>query len=434
MNPSRKRLLLTISVFLMLRTVVIFLVGNKGDTTLYYNVLERYFKQGLSFYSVNEYPYPYPPLTIPLILIPYFLSTNFSWFFRFFLIGMLCFDIINIKLLYKIGAEKLALNNQELNRLLFCYVFFGSFLLLIIYSRYDLIIATTFLLMMFFYKSSGRGRAKIYLTAAGGFLIKLVPIFWLPILLILEIFGFSKEKNRLKNFLNPVFLFFIPVSVVIIVVDYISQGELINAIFVGHANRGIQVESVWATPLFLYDHFVLKTSQLNITEDYGAHHISNSFVPPFWLWGSRYLGFILIFIFCLIFIYLYKKILIQKPNFKLSFNLYFLLSFSLLLILVSTQKVLSPQFFIWVLPGFCLWLVKKNSWLFFQGIFLVYFLTFMDFPLGYPGLIRKLPSSIFFVAIRNLFLIIISTCIVRDSIKALRTEGKLPINLIKHQT
>jgi hypothetical protein len=169
-----------------------------------------------------------------------------------------------------------------------------------------------------------------------------------------------------------------------------------------HQMRGIQLESTWATPFMLHRAFD-PSDRLTIDSNYGAQHLNSSTIPSFYIGLSKYLG---IFVFLFIAWVLWR---IRHFNWPKEFQL--LTALLALLIFLTTQRVLSPQFFIWLMPFLAMGLVIFNRWSWWFLTFFIYFLTFYGFRFGYWNYVSFSPYFTVVMSARNLLLVIL-TCFV----------------------
>ena len=84
---------------------------------------------------------------------------------------------------------------------------------------------------------------------------------------------------------------------------------------------------------------------------------------------------------------------------------HFYLITATLLGFMATQRVLSPQFFLWVMAPLALIVVHRRSWLWAAGVITLYTLTWMGFDRHYVDLARIDRFAVHIVAARNIVLI-----------------------------
>lgn len=174
-----------------------------------------------------------------------------------------------------------------------------------------------------------------------------------------------------------------------------------------HGERGIQIQSTWATPLFI--RYLLSSSKaLEIVTNYGAQHIHESFVSGLYVFISKYFGFSFLSLFYIFYFFYYRRLKQKNPQYKIQADFYFLTLFAILIFLLISQRVLSPQFFIWVIPGFCIFIILSSKRIFYLFLtFTIYALTFLEFD-NYWMLVYLKTPGIMVNIFRNLFLIIAS--------------------------
>src|SRR5690606_19635513 len=83
------------------------------------------------------------------------------------------------------------------------------------------------------------------------------------------------------------------VAVFIFVYDQWIGGALIKSLML-HSDRGIQIESLWATPLMLWKAFV-PGAPISVANNHGAQHLAG--VAEIYVQISRYAGFVALGLF-----------------------------------------------------------------------------------------------------------------------------------------
>ncbi len=91
-------------------------------------------------------------------------------------------------------------------------------------------------------------------------------------------------------------------------------------------------------------------------------------------------------------------------------KLFFQAIFIVLLILLSFQRVLSPQFFIWCIPGFSILCLGKKHYCYI--VMIIFATTSITYDIGFLELANMNPLFIYITFIRNLLLVLITLMIV----------------------
>jgi hypothetical protein len=171
-----------------------------------------------------------------------------------------------------------------------------------------------------------------------------------------------------------------------------------SSVFTYHGQRGIQIESLYAT-LAMIAHFVGLPAR--VTHEYGAYQISNSFTPLF----SRAAPFIMVLSLVAIYFSFWNAVRKSKEPSVVMIAFSWSITTSLLAFMVF-NKVLSPQFLLWLYPLAAIisaGMRRPAFWVTFW--LLTAAASTMIFPYHYLELIELRPLAILLLAARNLLLV-----------------------------
>jgi glycosyl transferase family 87 len=265
LGAGRRSILLLVGVFIVTRLVLAVLAdspdrygtaGTKvvGDVDVYRGWADSIVDEHRTPYS--EVAIEYPPAVLPFALAPK-LAGDESY--RKAFIGlMLLVDVAGLAGLYVIGRRRGSLLGPWLWAL--GVVALGP----IVYLRLDLIpaVATIWALE--------RASAHRWIQSGAwlglGFVAKIYPIFILPVVVIMS------PKRR------SVVLGAVAVTVVALAPYAFSIDSLFTSVVKYHAERGLQVESVWGAVLLAAGHFGYGTV---IEYNFGAFHLASAISPLF---------------------------------------------------------------------------------------------------------------------------------------------------------
>ena len=290
----------------------------------------------------------------------------------------------------------------------------------LLYDRLDIVIATIFMGIIYFYSGTEKHRLIVYGLCTIGILFKLMPIFFIPIIFITDLWRARKDdkKSSIKVFLYPL-LTLCACAAFLYLYNLAVNGNLFVCLL-AHSKRGIQLESIWASPLLVLQS-ILHWKEFGIVYNYGAFHLSKKIVPHAYLLFAKYTGFVLLFVF-----YFYYFFVVRAERTKRTeatkdiAKIFFYGCFIVLLLIVSFQRVLSPQFLIWCIPGFCIMSAGKKKYFFILTIIL-YTLTYLVYDIAFIKLLHMSPMFIYITFIRNLYLIFITLL----ALKLLQLDGRL---------
>jgi hypothetical protein len=114
-----------------------------------------------------------------------------------------------------------------------------------------------------------------------------------------------------------------------------------------HIQRGIQIESTWASPLLIAK-ILVPEMDISAGFSFGSFHLNGS-ISPFYMSAAKKLGIILLIGF-----YVAIARALRERGFferKMFAAVFALGTYASVALTVATQRVLSPQFMIWLLPG-----------------------------------------------------------------------------------
>ena len=279
----------------------------------------------------------------------------------------------------------------------FLYTLFTLIMFRLLYHRLDLVVALIFTTSLFFFEAKNpKLKTSFFINALAGFFYKIVPVFTLPIAIIFK----SINSNKMVKMICLQSLFFIASLILIIcALEIYTDYNFIKNMMI-HAQRGIQVESTYSS--FLMFNNLLHNEHSSLYNGFGSWNIKSGFYLEI---IAKFLGnFVLLFFYAAIFWILFK----QERKIIISENHFLDATLITILLLLSFQKVLSMQFFVWLAPIAAIWLARNDSRRFlaiFSFIFLASSFIFSD----YLNLIEEKPIFVIALFLRNNLLVII-TC------------------------
>jgi hypothetical protein len=258
------------------------------------------------------------------------------------------------------------------------------------YDRFDLVIALGFAAIASLHDPE-RGPSRISYWLEGlGAAVKGVPAAWFPLTA-----GADLSRNRRRALVHAALGFSIPCLAVALPYLALTRGS-------PHLNlgdqfaRGIQIESIWATP-WLVAEAVYPYLGIEAVFEHGAHHLAG--VPGAYVLLAKTLPWVGLALLIGWFI-----TRLRSRGGAVDLLEYHRVLFAVLLYFIASGRVLSPQFLIWTLPGFCVECGVRRPGPYHVAVVALYALTFAIFPHGFAGLIELEPWPIAVAAARNLLL------------------------------
>ncbi len=390
---------LALIAFVATRLVILFgYEAYLSDVRLYYQIAMVVIdKGGLPYRDVL---FGYPPLSLSTIYLPYFFSQNYDTYRLLYQLTNVAFDFVCFVYIGKFLAKRLLLSPKRVGSALIVYSLLGLFHGHYIYDRVDIFIVMCFAISLYYATAEKKPKLMMALTwGIIGTLWKLIPIFWMPVLVLLK-----ARREGLKGLVTGTLYSLVPSFLILWAYNYWNDGILLPGLTL-HSDRGIQVESLWATPFMLWRAFD-SSAGVDVIFTHGASHLTGSELPDLYVQFSKYLGFSLLAAFYLFVV----RILFVKLKRNVDFErnaqapmVFFMMSPPLLLFLIS-QRVLSTTFIIWLIPIFTiLWAMERKKVALILA-FGISALTYIGFDMGYHSYIN---FDVFYGAIyllRNILL------------------------------
>jgi len=344
--------------------------------------LERaqWMAQGLKPYL--DFQFEYPPLAIPLLTLPGHLGDTRAYFWWFSAEMMIASSLAAGATAATAGYLWRGLRRPLIVAAM--YAVAVAALGTIVANRYDAVVALVLALFLLCL-------AKRWWVAAGavlglGFALKLTPLILLPLIFVLA--------PQWRTIWRTSLIF--AVCAVTPFLYYLSQTHTVSGltyIFRYHFQRPMQIESVLAMPMMLGQ--LRDRTTIVITSSYGSQGIESSAAHALASMSGVLMAIAMTGIYALI--WRRRELLRSAPQHVP------LAVLALILAFMTFGKVLSPQYFIWILPALAL-ICLENAWLGVLGMAVIG-LTQVEFPAGYWGLVNLERHSIIILLVRNWLLV-----------------------------
>jgi hypothetical protein len=460
------------AVLLLSRLVVIYGYARYwSDVALYQEAAFWGVVKGYTAY--HDFWFPYPPMSLPLVYAPILVAEEICAYRHAFQWEMLLFDLGTAAYLAAFMRKRVGLPFRMIALAVSLYAAFGMLMGHLIYDRLDVVIGFVFMLSLFHFtawRRTAAGKSKLEASRLFacfavliGALMKLVPLLWAPLFIIVEFFrenapqpcsdasrdlnphgnidASSEEspgassladdlprdsrnsgadnaifKPATANFaraLLPAAVVFALFSIAICAYDAATYNEKLGkgllSIMSEHGARGIQMESVWAMPMMaanLASRLSGENQVFHIETVYGAQHYKNSELSHVYLAAAKFAGFAGL---ALIYLFITARAFRSDSYRSLLFSPEWMASamLAVLLFVIATQRVLSPQYLLWVMPGIVVAVYAEKRFVFRRFVLYsaIFALTYVEFDIGYERLTRMDPFFVSAVFARDLLLI-----------------------------
>ena len=361
-----------------------------SDTALYYQLAMR--TTYTNFVIYRDYAFAYPTLSWLSVKWPALLSRDLSFEdYRFYFRLQLCLAETALAAALFFAAARKWKSHLIPSKTILIYTALSLCMGNLLYDRIDLLMVFA---LIFVFIGWPRGATAEKLSADVGYLVgffvKLIPVGLWPFQMV--------DALRVRKSKALVWLW-LPVVCAggIWALDQWYTPGMVDALAL-HTVRGIQIESLWASPYLL-----AKITGLNdavqIVMFMGAHEVDAKIINETYTVAAKAAGFAALI--ALFGVYVWKKVNLVDLRARAGFFLLFIFCF------LAFQRVLSTQFFIWATPFAALWLALRWNWFFFAFCALQYALTYILFGQVYLDIVKFDPVSTSILIARNVCVLIL---------------------------
>jgi uncharacterized membrane protein len=358
-----------------------------SSTGLYFGYASQMFQGAVPY---RDFPLEYPPLAILFLALPGLAGSDLSGYAIGFTVEILIFDLLGLYLLFAISR----LRGLRCGAVFSVYTLSLLALWPVTVTRYDLIPAIIALAAIYAFMRDKTGTSWAILAA--GTMTKLFPIVLVPLFLLSSLL--QRQYSRAIKGAGVFALITLAIAVPFIV---LSPSGFLES-FTYQTQRGLQIESLYASALLVGQALHLIETPLEFS--FGSVNIAGHLADTL----AKVSLFLLIFSLLVVYWHFFNTMRAANQYDSLASDAGAqgeLLHFSLLAILVFIvfNKVLSPQYLVWLYP--IVPLVSGKWKLILWGVFLAAAAsTTYLFPYHYLDLLDLKVTEIVVLVLRNVLL------------------------------
>ncbi|MCB9555598.1 MAG: DUF2029 domain-containing protein [Deltaproteobacteria bacterium] len=351
---SAKRVWVVLIAWIGCRAYFLWDLLPNPDIRIYFKAATAWLGGGTPYFDVAL---EYPPGALLLFTLPRLFADRIETFSTLFSVEMLLLDLVVMLVLWRIPArvfdrqaEWETVRRYEAVVCLLAYLLLTTLLGRLMLQRFDTALAAVLALWLYAL-IDGRRRWLAELLLAIGIWIKLIPLALLPVHFL---FAYAEDNSsaslkdisvwmlkrgslylaRLVAFLLVLFLPF----------WFLSKGTLFRFLEY-HGQRGLQVESSWASVLLLAENFFSLGTE--IKHEFGAHHLD--FPAARFVLGAS--SWVLLAAYLAVCAWFFRAMVLRRPSERSERRVLLIRGLlATLLVLLATAKVFSPQYLLWVTP------------------------------------------------------------------------------------
>jgi hypothetical protein len=347
----------------------------------------------------RDFVLEYPPFSLFFFILPRLFTANYLMYAVIYQTEVVIAVIVGLFVFYDISRRL----GQAPWKLMTVYTLGVLAIGPITSNQFDFFPAVLVLLAIYFYWLDKHPAAWAFLAV--GAMTKIFPAMIAPVFLIYYI------RNRQYHLIGKGILVFALVSLAIFLPFLILSPTSLGSLYEYHAQRGIQIETTYSSALMLAH--LLGWITVRTDFSFGAWNID--------IGAENVITGLSTFLLVLFLLVAYWYIYIRSRPGKVDIICLGAYSLLVVLVVIITSKILSPQYLIWLIP---LLPLATGKWRYtVWAIFIIAGgLTYLIFPYWYQKLVHFEVQAVLVLALRN-FLLILMVILTAISLRATGSES-----------
>ncbi len=347
--------------------------------------MQYYFRLG-NYMATGQLPYrsfgiEYPPLALPLLLIPRLFTGLITVYRGIFAFEMLAFDLVTLGFIAALSRKLRFSVWGSLGTATIALLAIGP----IAVERFDLAPAAMTVAALYFFTGRRYGWAWFFVAIGG--MMKFYPAALAPVFLLAPV-----RARQWRPMWAGIGIAAAVVAVIAAPCFWLGTGSFIST-FTFHVDRGLQVESLYSSVLLLARN--LHITSLQLISASGSINISSPLADRVASLSWVFIALAVLGVYALFWRKLAKR---PESTSVLNFSLAAIMAFTV------TSKILSPQYVIWIYPLVPLLAGRWRGALW--GLFLlICTLTYFIFPVRYNEFVSGRTPEVIVLLGRNLLLV-----------------------------
>jgi len=352
----------------------------------------------LPYEPYNGLRWEYPPLAYLFMVIPRLFTSDPFVYTLIYIFMVLIVTLIGLWLIRKIAMK----HDKNAKILMLAYTASVLFLVSFYFDRFDVIVAVITIAAIYLYTEKKYYWAFALLSI--GMFIKLYPGLLFPFFLI-PIFANRDFKLGIRCL-----SVFIVTSILLIMPFMLMSPDTYLSFITYHTNRGIQIESVFASLALVME--ILGLTSTQTISSYGSFNLEGGITGV-----MSAISFPLIIVSLILFAFVYYKKCKTSNDMDWGYKMVPMASLVVILVFILFNKVFSAQYMIWIvgllIPAliYCCDSKEIKSYL---SLFIVAAIDTFVMVAYYPALCEHNFELVMIITIRNVLLLSMLILIIRS--------------------